>query len=248
MRSIDRSAQTNRWRHHAASEKVLLALGLMVISLSIHNLGAQVILLILASVLTMAVAKVSPRDVLAAGLVPLGFILTGTAAQLLVLDFSGSRSWLSLAGPEGFRAAAFVAARSLACVSALLLLALTTPLASILQLLQRIGLNADLSDIAMIMIRMIWLTLDCLETGHRSIVSRLGHARMGRMLRSNAMLGASLLPRVMSRAGRMEIGLAARGYDGHLRFLSAERRSTWPRLALILGGLLLLAVLLGTLP
>ena len=66
----------------------------------------------------------------------------------------------------------------------------------------------------MVMFRIIWLLLDCLEAGQRSLGARLGFNGNRRMLKSSGLLLASLLPRVLGRARRMEAGLAARGYTG----------------------------------
>ncbi len=243
MRSIDRSAQTNRWRHHAAGEKVLLSLGIMVISLSSTNWGIQAVSI--ASMLTLMAfgARISCRDIAHAARVPMLFIATGTLAQLVSLSLEGYAPRLAWVASAGIHQALFVALRSIACVSALLFLALTTPLSSILQLLQRMGLNAEISDIAMVMFRIIWVLLDCLEAGRQSLDARLGYADNRRLLKSNGLLLASLLPRVFARARRIETGLAARGYTGRLAFISIERPASNSRLLLI-GCVLVLLVAL----
>lgn len=243
MRAIDRCAQTNRWRHHAAGEKVLLSLGIMVTSLSSTNWGVQAVLL--ASMLTLMTcgARISCRDIARAARVPLLFIATGTLAQLFSVSLEGYAPRLAWVASAEINQALFVALRSIACVSALLFLALTTPLSSILQLLQRMGLNAEISDIAMVMFRIIWVLLDCLEAGRQSLDARLGYSGNRRVLKSHGLLLASLLPRVFARARRMETGLAARGYTGRLDFISIERPASNARLLLI-GCILALLVAL----
>lgn len=248
MHAIDRSAQTNRWRKKPASAKLLVSIGLMAMSLGLPGWSAQVSVLLAALGLVVFGAGVAPRDLAHAFAVPFGFILTGAVAQMLTLDHHGWVPLIGLQGAEGLAKAGFVSFRSLACVAALLMLALTTPLTSLLQLFQRLGLNADISDIAMIMVRMIWLTLDCLESGSRSISARLGYTSRRRMLSSSALLGASLLPRVLSRAQRMETGLAARGYGGRLAFLSVEEQASSASLGMIALGLLSLTFLLAWFP
>lgn len=245
MRDIDRCAQTNHWRHHAAGEKLLFAFGMMLVSLTAAGAWGQVAILVAMLALTIFGARVRLVDIARGGRVPLLFILAGTLAQSLSVSMQDGWPMLSVASPEALANAGLVGLRSCACVAALLFLALTTPLSSILQLLQRIGLNAEISDIAMVMFRILWLLLDCLDNGQKSLSSRLGYTSYRRMLTSNAILMASLLPRVLHRAGRMEIGLAARGYGGQLHFLSAERPASLLRLSLI--GFLLLLVSLGLL-
>lgn len=243
MRAIDRCAQTNRWRQQAAGEKLLFALGVMVISLSSARGGVQVALLASMLALMTIGAGSSGRDIARAARVPLLFIATGTVAQLFSVSMDGYVPSFSLVSAAGIDKALFVALRSCACMSALLFLALTTPLSSILQLLQRMGLNAEISDIAMVMFRIVWVLLDCLEAGRQSLDARLGYAGNRRMLKSNGLLLASLLPRVFARARRMETGLAARGYTGRLDFISIERPASRARLLAIAGVLTLLFVL-----
>lgn len=243
MRAIDRCAQTNRWRQQAAGEKSLIALGVMVISLSSAIWGVQVALLVSMLALMTIGAGISGRDIAKAARVPLLFIATGTVAQLFSVAMDGYVPSLSLVSAAGIDQALFVALRSCACVSALLFLALTTPLSSILQLLQRIGLNAEISDIAMVMFRIIWVLLDCLDAGRQSLDARLGYVGKRRMLKSNGMLLATLLPRVLARARRMETGLSARGYTGRLDFISIEKPASRARLLAIASFLALVFVL-----
>lgn len=204
----------------------------------------QIILLLSMPALITMGAGIGWRDIVRAARVPLLFIATGTVAQLCSVTMAGYVPVVSLAPAEGIEKALFVALRSSACVGALLFLALTTPLSSILQLLQRMGLNAEISDIAMVMFRIIWVMLDCLNAGRQSLDSRLGYSGSRRLLKSNGMLLASLLPRVLARARRMETGLAARGYTGRLDFISIEKPSSRARL-LGIGGVLALGFILS---
>lgn len=233
MRAIDRCAQTNRWRHHAAGEKFLFSFGVMIMSLSSRNAGVQVALLASMLFLMTFGARIACRDIARASRVPLLFIATGTLAQLFSVSSEGYAPNLAWVASADIHQALFVALRSIACVSALLFLALTTPLSSILQLLQRMGLNAEIADIAMVMFRIIWVLLDCLDAGRQSLDARLGYSGNRRLLRSNGLLLASLLPRVFARARRMETGLAARGYTGRLNFISIERPASNARMLLI---------------
>jgi cobalt/nickel transport system permease protein len=238
MRAIDRCAQTNRWRHHAAGEKLLFAGGVMTASLLSAGWTGQLMFLVVMLATMRVGARIAWRDILRAARIPFLFITTGTVAQLISVTAVDFVPIVSVVPGEGIEKALFVALRSSVCVSALLFLALTTPLSSILQLLQRIGLSVEISDIAMVMFRMIWLLLDCLDAGQQSLGARLGYSSRRRMLRSNGLLLASLLPRVFDRARRMDAGLAARGYTGRLNFISVERPASGPRLLLIGAGLI----------
>lgn len=232
MRAIDRCAQTNRWRHLAAGEKLLIALGTMLISLSATGWAGQMFLFAMMIVFMVAGARIRTRDIFSAARVPLLFIAAGTLAQLLSVSMNDYWPQVSLVDNAAIEKVGFVAMRSIACVSALLFLALTTPLTSLVQLAQRQGISPELCDVALVMFRMIWSLLDALEAGRQALSARLGHAGYRRTIRSNGLLLAALLPRVLGRAQRMERGLAARGYQGRLAFLSRERPASFVRLSL----------------
>jgi cobalt/nickel transport system permease protein len=239
---IDRNAQTNRWRRLPALEKVALALGMMILSLSLSSWLAQGLILGLMLLLLTMGARVPWRDVLRAATVPAGFILTSTVAQILTLDFT--QGWPHLGfSPAAVPAAGFIGLRSIACVSALLLLALTTPLTDILRLLRRIGIGPEASDIALMMFRFIWLTLDCIDGSTRSQANRLGYSNYRRSLKSLGLLLAALLPRVLDRARRLENGLAARGYDGELHVAILEQKPSLARLGAVSASLIAIAVI-----
>ncbi|MBB4064510.1 CbiQ family ECF transporter T component [Gellertiella hungarica] len=235
MRLIDRAAQTNRWRHMPTAEKLAVSLcGLAVAALS-PSPGVKGAVFLLMGGLVMAGARVRPADYLRALAVPAGFIATGVAAQAVTLSLSGGPV-LALAGPEAMARALSFAATGFASVSALLFLALTTPLTRLVEWLEDRGLNPHLADVALVMFRMIWLTLDCLESGERALKGRLGHRSFRGILTSHGLLLAALLPRVLARARRLETGLAARGYQGRLVFLSGEAPARSARVWLTLAA------------
>ncbi len=233
MRLIDRNAQTNRWRRIPALDKAVFAIGMMVVCL-VSGWPAQLTVIVLMLCSLVLGARVPSRDVWSCATIPLGFIAASTVAQIITLHFNGGVPVFGIA-PEALLPAARVALRSFACLSALLWLALTTPLTDIVQLLRRLGVGSEISDIALMMFRFIWLTLDCVESGVQSQANRLGYATYRGGLRSMGTLLASLLPRVLSRARRLEAGLAARGYTGELRFVELQHARSRPRQLLILG-------------
>ncbi len=227
MRLIDRSAQTSRWRAVPTAEKLALSLSALLVAVLSASLAVKAFILAAMAGLALFGAGVSPSDYLKAFAVPAGFILTGVVAQCLTVSLAG----IGLAPPAALALALGFGLTAFASISALLLLALTTPLTRLIEWLERRGLNPHLADIALVMFRMIWLTLDCLESGERALKGRLGHSTYRGILTSHGLLLAALLPRVFSRAGRLETGLAARGYEGRLVFLSTERPSRLFRLA-----------------
>lgn len=239
MHLIDRNAQTNRFRRLPAIEKLVFALGAMIVALGTESFCAEGAILVVAVGVVILGARVTVSDLWRAAQVPVGFIVIGTLTQATSIALVGWVPHLSWPEPAVAQAA-FVGLRSLACVAALLGLALTTPLSDILHLLRRTGLGRDLGDIAFMMLRLSWVTLDCLAAGAQSQANRLGFVGYRRTMRSLGLLLAALLPRTLGRAQRLEVGLAARGYDGTLRFIRVEHPVSVARLGI--AGVILAAV------
>lgn len=234
---IDRLSQTGRWRHGAAAEKAVLALGLLVLALALPPWPGAALVLAAAWGLALAGAGIPPGDWLRLNAVPLGFVLTGAVALLLEVDGNGVR----LAADHGRRAAGVVLRAGAAC-SALLLLAATTPTPDLVRGLRRLGLSPEIAEIMLLTWRFVFLLLDQAAAIRTAQEARLGWFGPRRRMRSLGLLIAQLLPRALDRARRLETGLAARGFDGSLPMLSAPRPARTPALAAILG---LQAILAG---
>ncbi|CUW38273.1 Putative Cobalt transport protein CbiQ(ABC transporter CbiQ family,20-206) [Magnetospirillum sp. XM-1] len=234
--AIDRLSQSGPWRKRATAEKAALALGLLVLALALPPLPGAALVLAVAWALALGAAKVPPGDWLRLNVIPLGFVLTGAATLAVDVDSQGLR----LAADQGARAAQVVL-RAAACVSALLLLAATTPAPDLVRGLRRLGLSAEIAEVMLLTWTFVFLLLDQAAAIRNAQEARLGWFGPKRQLRSLGLLIAQLLPRAMERARRLEVGLAARGFDGSLPMLSVARPASGPVLALIFAGLAALA-------
>ncbi|MCR6629064.1 MAG: CbiQ family ECF transporter T component [Magnetospirillum sp.] len=112
-----------------------------------------------------------------------------------------------------------------------------------MQGLRRLGLPAEVAEVALTTYRLLFLLQDTAATIHASQQARLGGGSWRRRIRATGLLAAALLPRAMDRAHRLEVGLAARGFDGSLRTLSPMRPGSAAGLAavaavlIVVGGL-----------
>lgn len=238
MFAIDRHAWSNRWRNQHPGERLLLAGGgLLVINLFSPFTAAPLIVLVM-TVATVVGAGIPARDLLAFMAIPAGFLLTSAPFLALSLDLNDG---IQLAfSPTGAITALEVTLRSLAALSCLALLALTTPVVELVSLLRRLGVPSAIIEIMLLMYRLIFLFMEQALAGQHAQSARQGYSSFGRSLRSLGQLVATLLQRALQRARRLEIGLAARGFEGELRVLSPVYVLSWPRLLRI--SLLLCAV------
>mgnify|MGYP001810586626 CR=1 FL=1 len=235
--AIDRLAQASRWRGHAVAEKSLLALGLLTLALALPPWPGAALSLAVAWGVALFAARVPWRDWLRLVAAPAGFLLVAALALLVEIGPDGP----ALARDQG-RAALDASLRAGAAVSALLLLAATTPAPDLLRAARRIGLPATIAEMALLIWRFVFLLLDAAQAIRAAQEARLGWHGTRRRLRSLGLLVALLLPRALDRARRMEVGLAARGFDGSFRTLAPARPA---RPAVLAAEALLLAAVAG---
>jgi len=236
---IDYCANTNRWHERHPGEKLLLAGGMLLLSLVLPPVPGCVIILAVMVAAAMAGAGIPVRTYLRIFAVPMGFLLAGAVSLMVSLQF-GHRGGLHLTfSHEGLVTAAKVTLRSTAAISCLLFLAMTTPMASLLILLRRMRVPAGVVDLMALTYRFLFIFTETLQTMARAQASRLGYGTFRRAYRSLAMLTVSFFGRVLDRVRRLETGLASRGYEGEMRVLADERGPQ--RLALL--GIVALEVL-----
>ena len=242
MSPVDRVAHLNRWRRKSLTEKAVLALGMLLITLLLPPFPASVLVAAAMTLAALAGARVPLKLWLACAAAPTGFLLVGAVSLLVQVSTDG----LSLA-PDGGRLAAGLVARSLAGVTCLLFLALTTPVTDLVAGMRRLGLPHEVAEIAHLMYRFIFLLAETAMAMDTAQAARLGHVSARRRMKSLGMLIANLLPRAFDRARRLETGLAARGWHGEMRVLSVPSPISALGLTMVLAveaGIILFGVLL----
>ena len=241
MLPIDRYAWTNRWSAHHPGERTLLAGGLLLLALILPPRSSAPPIMLATSLATVAGAGVPLAAYLRTLAIPAGFLLAGLPFLALSLEpGAGLRLGFSA---DGARLALDVGLRSLACMSALACLILTTPVSELIPWLRRIGVPQAVVEIALLIYRLVFAVARQAIAARQAQEARLGYASIGRSIRSLGLLAATLLGRSLARARRLEIGLAARGFEGELRVLSPRRALSARRLAAVGATLLAVAAL-----
>ncbi|MEW6770503.1 MAG: cobalt ECF transporter T component CbiQ [Bacillota bacterium] len=184
---------------------------------------------------------------------PLGFLVVGLL--VLVLDSGSGVTWgLSLAGTrvgvngDGLVLALQVGLRSLAAVSCLYFLALTTPLTTVLGVLRRVGVPALALEIAALTYRYLFVLGRVARGIYVSQVLRGGYGSPRGALHSLGLLAGQLFLITHQRAQALYTALLARGYRDTL--LVPPRDYRWPgaaalRFAVLAALLVLLRVFWG---
>ncbi|MGW7269112.1 cobalt ECF transporter T component CbiQ [Streptomyces sp. NPDC054864] len=221
MLPIDAAAHSSRWRRRHPVDKAVLGLGLTVLAVSLPPWPGAALVLVAALAVLLGPAGVPPRKLWRAYRVPLGFCVTG--ALTLLVQIGGPGGFFTLADGGPARAGGLLLRTSAASLG-VLLFAFTTPLSDLLPRLVRAGVPAPVVDVALVMYRMSFLLLDSMSRIRQAQAARLGHTTRAATWRSLGGLGATAFVRAFDRAGRLQAGLAGRGYDGTLRVLVPDAR------------------------
>ena len=173
---------------------------------------------------------------------PVGFLLAGAPMLLVSVDFSHGLSLGWRADQLGI--AAGLIGRAAGAASCLSLLALTTPVHAMIPSLRRIGVPAFLIEIMLLTYRLIFVFAETVARGYNAQTARLGYVGWKRSVHSLGLLAAAFFQRAMSRAQHMEIGLAARGFEGNFPVLREDGvAASGLRCTVIVAGLSLILIL-----
>ena len=106
----------------------------------------------------------------------------------------------------------------------LFFIALTTPMAEILEILQRLRVPAVFVDLTMLTYRFIFILIEEAGQIYRAQVMRLGYGRFRESIQSFGMLAGALFLRTWESGEALILAMDARCYDGRLT-LPGEPRS-----------------------
>jgi cobalamin biosynthesis protein CbiM/cobalt ECF transporter T component CbiQ len=234
-------AFTNRWRHRNPWEKVLFGAGFLVVAMLVPPSWCLLIALIV-SVAAIAGAQIPPRSWVAVLSIPVSFAVLTAMGILLQFGGTPSHFGVSIDG-NGFPTALGLLVRSFAAICCLAFIGWTTPLMELIPIGARAGVPIVLVDLALMIYRFLFVMTTTLTEMLRAQSWRLGRADYRSRMRAASLLAGSLFIRCIHRVRRLEEGIEARGYDGHLWVLAPEHAAS----PLVIGGTLALqaAVLLA---
>lgn len=243
----EQSAYANRWRRVSPVAKGLFSLCGMVASFAAASPAAALTVTLIMSGVTILGAAVPLLRYLRVAAPPLLFLAASGLSLLISLDFGTAAHDmnLQLATAELPRIAQ-VFSRSLACLTSLLFLAMTTPLADIINLLRSCKVPDTLLDLMTLCYRTLFVLSEAVHETMVAQSARLGYATARLSLRSLGGLTANLTLQVWQRSQALHLAAQARGNDGALRFLENRyANSRWQIvIAAIAGALLILLVVM----
>lgn len=241
----EQSAYTNRWRQISPAAKGLVSLSGMVAAFATGSPRTALLIALILSLAIVLGAGIPALRYLRVAAPALFFLLASSLSLLVSLEFSHNPTFgvsLTLAKSELPRIAQ-VCCRSLACLTALLFIALTTPLSDIISLLRRCKLPETLLDLMTLSYRTLFVLSEAVHETITAQSARLGYATFTLSLRSLGGLVANLTVQVWQRSQALHLAALARGNDGALRFLEPDYPNSPRAISFaIISGVLLVAM------
>jgi cobalt/nickel transport system permease protein len=234
---IEQSAYTNRWRRVSPAAKGIFTLCGMVASFAAATPPAACSVAAVLCAITVLGAGIPPERYLRVAAPALLFLAVSAlslAVSLQIGDTVGGLS-LHLARTELYRVAQ-VCGRSLSGLSALLFLALTTPLIDIIALLRRLRAPEVLLDIMILCYRTLFVFSEAVHDTVMAQSARLGYATVRLSMRSLGGLVANITVQVWQRSQSLHVAAMARNNDGPLRFLEQTYPSSTRDICIAVSG------------
>lgn len=224
MLIIDYYAWHNRLRPVNPVEKTVFASSSLVIVLVSHSPAVAGIMILLMATLVVLAAGVPFCFYIKLLALPLAFLLVGalTIALTITRQPQAFLGEVWLAGfhlgftQTGLVQAGLLLARSLAAVSCLYFLSLTTPMVEILALLRALRVPALFLELVTLVYHSIAVLLLTAEQMYVAQSSRQGYTSLRTTYRSLAHLVVNLFSRSQQHAWSLYTALLARGYTGEL--------------------------------
>jgi len=192
-------AQGNALREVSPYLKLAVALGSILLCLLSESFVAPLAMALLLSLGVLLLARVDPRTYAALFAAPLSFALVSVGVILLL---SGGADplwgwqplpWLSVSlTRESINEGILVLSRMIGGMSALIFLAVTTPMTDLFLVMRRCGIPEPVLDLAMMIYRAIFLILDQLVQTYQAQRMRLGYSSFGESIRSLSTLCGSV--------------------------------------------------------
>lgn len=228
--SIDRLAYQSGMRGWNPVFKTVLAVGTLVLCLAADRPAVSAVVIVTLAALQKGKGKLPLHEYFGLLLVPLTFLLLGGAAVACDIaavptgDWQVRLPWFYVcASADSIRFAATLVLKALGAVSAMYLLALATTACELVDVLRRAHLPLLLCELMYLIYRFVFVLLDMYGRMWQAAGTRLGWRDFRTSCRSFGGTAGNLFVLALRRSRGYADAMAARGYDGDLRFLEEEK-------------------------
>jgi len=217
---IDYIAHTNELKDIDSSIKFIIAIGIMILVFIVSIPSFSFLIAILIALTLIIVAKIPIKYYLKFISIPFTFTLI---TCIIMAFFFGTGTVIFDTGilgivvrEDALALAILTFSRTLACFSALGFLAMTTPIADVLNDLDKIKVPKIFIEIALLMYTVIFVFLDQVRIMTNAQQTRMGYNGIKNSYRSLGLLIANLFLRSLDKSEQLQFALDSRGYTGEL--------------------------------
>lgn len=252
MMIIDKLAYSSSLRYKSPFLKSAFAVGTLFICVSARSFVISLIVLFVMGCLTVCCSRTSLSHYYKLMTAPLIFLALGTVA--IAVNYTSrpmdlfsvpiGSHYLAVSKTSAVYAVRLIAV-SLASVSCLYFLTLTTPMLDLLAVLRKLHCPWILIEIMMLMYRYIFVLLDMATAIMTAQNCRLGNRDGKTAIYGMGQMLSVLLARALNKASLLFDAMESRCYDGQIRVLNESNRASMKEKAAASAFLLLLLAVAG---
>ena len=230
MFPIDRYAYRNGLSTSHPAEKFAFAIITLLISLCASDLITSLVVILTMAAVVILRAGIPMRFYLKLLILPMFFLVIGVITVAVSVGGTGEDYLYSFTVGTfilGVSASSLILAgnlflKSLAAVSCLYFLSLTTPMVEIILVLKRLRVPTVIIELMSLIYRFIFVLMDTAGQMYTAQSSRLGYSSLPRGYSSISHLVTNLFVKTYRQADNLSVTLMSRCYIGHLNVLEPE--------------------------
>lgn len=242
MISLDKIAYTSKLLKNSPSEKLLFSILNLFSCIFFNDIIISSIVLLLMYFSITYLGGIENRLFFKLMSIPLVFLIIGVLTIIIVKLKPDQEALFKVAmfsheygiTKETFMQGLTLMLKSLAAVSCLYFLILTTPVLDIFYCLEKLKLPKLLVEIISLVYRYIFLFIDVAQMIYISQDARLGYSTLKSSFNSSGRLISSLFLTALKQANESFVCLEARCYTGELKFIDKTFISSKKNIVLIL--------------
>ena len=220
--------------HNALTEtnpyfKLFLTIFLLILTLALDNLYFDITIFVIMSIVILGFAKISFRSYLKFLSIPMAFVII---TCLFLIFFFGKGEVVFETGifgivvtTDSLHYGVYTFFRVVGCLPSLGFLALTTPIAKILNCLSTLKVPRIFIEIALLMYTSIFIFLNEIDTMQKAQETRLGYHSYFNSFKSLGALASTIFLRSLDKSETLQHSLDSRGYTGELPIYKPKKRS-----------------------
>ena len=222
MLLIDKYAYTNKLTDKNPYIKAIFSILFLILSLTIENRIFQISIITIMSITIISTSKMGISEYLKLLSIPLIFMIMSILAIIVSIStektdmltyFTVGSTYIGIS-KFGLMNALRILSRSIACLTCVYFLMLTTPFNQLIKVFKKLHIPDNVIEIAMLIYRFIFIFLEEVQEIYKSQEMKLGYMGMRNSYNSLGLLLNMLYKRMMKRYEDMSIALDMKLFDG----------------------------------